>query len=181
MQSLNPLDHQGSPNSPFLRCRNALNLRKTVTFLEASQSYYKSTWINWIRRGKKPIQAEGLYWACHVMLSMGEKKRWCHWRKEEKLKFNKILKAKCGRDYPVRQQGGPEKNSLTCKLFSRLGLQKYRAREPPLSGTCTAIKDRQLWGEQMWKHTPPLEGNLSSTAQAESYSKATRRTWSILL
>lgn len=135
-RSLNLLDQQGSPNSPFLSCRNALTMRKIVTFLEPISELLQSTWITWIQRGKKPIHAEK---GCteHATLCWAWKKKVGATGDKEELKFNKILKAKCGWVYQLWQSGGPEKNShsrANCFLgWVSKGTEQERAT---LGSTC---------------------------------------------
>ena len=107
------------------------------------------------------------------MLSM-EEKGGCHWRKGRKTKILQDFKSQVWVSVSIMTAGRTRKElTLMCKLFSRLGLQRYRARESHPWRHRHAIKDRQLCGEQIWKPAS-FEGNLSSTAQAKSYSKATR-------
>lgn len=92
--------------------------------------------------------------------------------KEEKLKFNKILKAKCEARLSNYDSKGGMKRTHTHANSFLTGSPKYRARESHPGGHMHAIKDRQLWGEQMWKHTSFEEPFLHSPGR--KLFKATR-------
>lgn len=96
--------------------------------------------------------------------------------KEEKLKFNKILKAKCGRDYQLRQQGGPEKNSHS-RANSFLGWVSKSAEQERATpgGTCTPLRIDSS-GANRCGNTPPSKETFPPQPRQKAIPKPLGRT-----